>query len=359
MGRRVAGMAVGAVLLGATAQAERLVPPPPLGPYAQEYDQLYFDSSGNGFVASRDSLFFTPSGGGSWIRIIDATRDDYGSVRAIQFVDGHTAFVYTDTGLYITGGSAQQLEALTTEVPEARAPSGHDVVRSGFFFLDRNNGFALGSGQFLRTTDGGRTWSSQAIPVRLGDEPLQLQMFDAQRGVIFAQRGPMVTSDGGKSWRAPAPRPEVDDGRCLPNGACIGWNELNVAKAHFTADYGETWRETDTGLDAGKDSIYGYEILSAGSAFLVGTREALSMAERSTTTGGETVVRASPRNGLIARWDGARWTAREYPEVEVFFAIHHATPTDVWASADTNGILHSTDGGQTWKLVRDYYRAQQ
>jgi len=349
-------MALGAVLVAAAARGQGLVPPPPPEPYAQEYTELNIDSSGAGFVASRYSVFHVARDAQVWTPIIEGTEGEYGSIRAIQFVDDSTLFVYTDKGLY--GGDLWDLPLRTTDVPSLRHPQARDIVRPGFFFLDADNGFALGTGQLLRTTDGGRSWSQRVMPSPLGDEPLRLEMFDMQRGVAFAQRGPIVTSDGGKSWHAPMPRPPIDDGRCLRNGACVGWKAGNIAKAYFTTDYGETWRETDTGLEEGKDSVHGYEILSADFAAIVGSRAALSMAERSTTIGGETVVRASRRSGLIAHWDGTRWATREVPEVEKFFAIHYATRTDAWASADTNGILHSTDGGQTWKFISDYYRRQ-
>ncbi|MFQ5666071.1 MAG: hypothetical protein ACE5I7_06520, partial [Candidatus Binatia bacterium] len=56
------------------------------------------------------------------------------------------------------------------------------------------------------------------------------------------------------------------------------------------------------------------------------------------------------------RWNGSTWQRTDYPNIGRFWAIHYVTPTEVWASADTNGILHSTDGGRTWTFVPDYYR---
>jgi hypothetical protein len=63
-----------------------------------------------------------------------------------------------------------------------------------------------------------------------------------------------------------------------------------------------------------------------------------------------------PRRAFLVKWDGNTWQRTEYPDIEGFWTIHYVTPTEAWASADENGILHSTDGGQTWTFVPDYYR---
>jgi photosystem II stability/assembly factor-like uncharacterized protein len=129
-----------------------------------------------------------------------------------------------------------------------------------------------------------------------------------------------------------------------------------VDVSYVTTDGGLTWQTTPTGLDPEKDDLNDLQAIAVNDAVLVGSHFDQTVAELRERVGTGTRVRArAPSRGLLLRWNGSTWQRTEYPEFRQFWTIHYVNANDVWASADTNGLIRSSDGGRTWTFVPDYY----
>lgn len=209
--------------------------------------------------------------------------------------------------------------------------------------------FSDNSGELLRTTDVGRTWSPQGVdPV----EPRVTKSYggilvDRQRGYMGGDSLVYQTTDGGKTWQ---PRflsgidvrwsgtttlpslsfPTFDDGYVVISASLGGGNRrILVAK---TTDAGETWREVlrreiptayyNVHFVDGQRGFYceGRPLDNTGALF-------------STTDGGET-------------WDSLLFDDA-YPLTAKFF-----DEANGFVLGGPSLILRTTDGGGTWN--REY-----
>jgi photosystem II stability/assembly factor-like uncharacterized protein len=326
------------------------------------YRWIYFGPSGTGYAADREVLIRTTDGGRTWAEVINIERDQRSFIYRLSFFDETTFLVYGWGGFYRTSDRGLTFTRLTATGPNLEDPT-RTIGTGHAAFVDPQHGWEAAGRQYLRTTDGGQTWRAGYLFLPKGKEVSGVVMFDLQHGLALGSRFLVRTTDGGITWRAPIeqlPARNLEI-RCVPAGFCIAV-ERPATTAYFTTDYGETWRATETGIAAEKEPMADLQAIGVNDAVIVGQRELREWeVERSQGPGLPPVVtRPSgpivPDHAYLQRWDGTQWRRTEYPEIETFWAIHYVTATDVWASADTNGILHSTDGAQTWTFVPDYYR---
>jgi photosystem II stability/assembly factor-like uncharacterized protein len=74
----------------------------------------------------------------------------------------------------------------------------HGFTVTGLFFLDADNGYAVGSqSQYASTTDGGQSWTIGAGPA---NNLVNLYFTDADNGMATTARNRYVTSDRGQTW---------------------------------------------------------------------------------------------------------------------------------------------------------------
>jgi photosystem II stability/assembly factor-like uncharacterized protein len=246
-------------------------------------------------------------------------------------------------------------------VPALDNPARTDSVKEGFSFVDAQHGWALGNGQFLITQDGGVTWRRVRMYEEVAEpkQPMKLFMFDLQRGIAVGGLRVAQTVNGGVKWDVVPNSPELHDVRCTRGGFCIGWSWPEVRAAYFSYDFGQTWQQTDPLLDPEKDDVHDVQLVGTNGAVIVGRhtpQKVFSLRNWDLRTPLPTPPPRVPPRALLLRWNGTTWQRTEYPDIENLWTVHFVDQTNVWASADTNGILHSTDGAQTWTFVPDYYR---
>jgi photosystem II stability/assembly factor-like uncharacterized protein len=350
-----------AMLWGGPLYALGLVPPFTDALLQHWYNRIYFAPSGVGYVADRHVLIRTLDAGRTWAEVPNPRHPPPSSIDRVAFLNESTFWIDGWGGLFRTTDGGQTFSQLVDEVRNLSDPA-RPLTTVGFSFIDADRGWAVAHDQWVRTTDGGQNWTTGHMFLPKYREVTHVLMFDAERGLAWGEV--MVRStNGGTNWRAPVQQapPEAAEVRCIPAGFCVAVERPPTA-AHFSTDFGETWRRTDTGIAAKKEPMADVQVVGMNDAVIVGQRELREYVVHEGRGPGVPTVTTRPSGPIVPdhaylqRWDGTAWRRTEYPEIESFWAIHYVTATDVWASADTNGILHSTDGGQTWTFVPDYYR---
>ncbi|MFG6468244.1 YCF48-related protein [Roseateles sp. BYS87W] len=125
----------------------------------------------------------------------------------------------------------------TWTVVERAVPGGNGPGIQQLQYLTDTQGWRLlTDGVVYRTEDAGKTW--QSTPVYDG---VQMHFSDASRGWVRSlQQGPLLTDDGGRSWRKPAELPPgITVLRHLPGGRLVGVGASAVTVV--STDNGQSW----------------------------------------------------------------------------------------------------------------------
>jgi len=348
------------VLLAHPASPQRLVPPPPgggncLSELCRVYTELHFSSMTSGYAYDGGGLFRATDGGATWVPVLGPASATRLSGGELFFVSDSTFFVMRE-GLRRTTDSGVTFATLSTTVPSNREPGATDRLLSGFFFLDANHGWGRNSESVVIMTDGGVTWTPFDMRPRM-EPPAKILMFDAQSGLGVGFRELLRTENGGRAWNRIANAPEMRRVRCTRNGFCMGTNFPDPV-AYISSDQGQTWQATQTGIDSEKDQVHDVVPVPGGGAVAVGGHEEPGVVLRNWDLRTPLPPLPTPVPGVafVLRWNGSAWQRTDYPEIDDLWTAQFVTATDVWASADKNGLLKSSDGGQTWTVVPDYYR---
>lgn len=319
------------------ALAQPLIPEPPRSErMIHHYDWIYFNQAGLGYVASEKSLIRTRDGGQTWTPILE---NPVGGMGRVFRLNDSTLYMWAPKyRLYRTTNQGDTWEELASRV-RAMDRNASVPVDPGFFFLDENRGWGTTVDQFVRTQDGGVTWRGGVRPVRDRRTPTRLWMFDENEGIGIGAERVQRTTNGGLKWtEVPGSPRDLSNVGCLPSGFCIGYT--SIVKTYVTHDKGLTWATVPTGVSDGQARAL--QVRASDDAAIVGN----DWSHRSTTYEG----------ALLLRWNGTSWIRTVSDSIGGFNGVHFVTSTDVWATAEDNGIVHSTDGGQTWTFVPDYYR---
>jgi len=197
-----------------------------------------------------------------------------------------------------------------------------------FFFVDANNGFAVGDGSlFLTTRDGGATWAAKDI----GIPPTNLRSIRCatlQLCVMTTDNGRAIvrTDDGGATAKLITPSQD-------PIFAADFASPTRIAAAGAT---GATAVSDDAGLTFGP----------------VGGR--LNGTFSRVRAGGQTQTAFAPGdNGSLAKTvDGGRsWTRGNVSTSEDVADVAFPTAQAGYALDSAGGLFRTTDGGATWKTL--------
>ncbi len=203
-------------------------------------------------------ILLTKNGGETW-DTVPAPETSTGLVlRSMYFLDKETIFVSADSEtFYKSTDSGQNWQTVNL---------GLNTKFRAIDFSDKNNGYAVGSGNIYRTIDGADTWNM------VQDAGFDLYFVKTNGdSTIIAGGGSskLFTSfDKGESWTpvtgAVSGYLNNADFADELNGAIAGWN----GKVYFTEDGGHSWTETSLPRNSHVDEISyvlpDYVIVKAG-----------------------------------------------------------------------------------------------
>ncbi|MBU1937270.1 hypothetical protein KKG05_07715 [bacterium] len=213
----------------------------------------------------------------------------------------------------------------------SRAESPTDDALHNGFFLDAEHGWIIsyGTGQVLRTADGGDTWMIAAKLDSLYYEGIYF--INEKKGWICGDKGTLLQTDnGGMTWQQIKLAPETcafygfymsEQGR----GFLTGMDFSNREAVYYeSTDNGETWVEHSNKVpNACFEPI---QFLDADNGFMAGGSYILR-----TTDGGE------------------NWIAYELEDKTMIRGLHFVDVQHGWAVGHSGVVFHTQDGGQTWQ----------
>jgi photosystem II stability/assembly factor-like uncharacterized protein len=287
---------------------------------------------------------------------LEIRQDAKGPITEVFFLGPETFYVYRRPEEFLrTTDGGESFQTLSTRVPLIDEPTRSVAIwQEGFFFLDPLHGWAIAADLFVGTTDGGETWWRERMRV---PRPHRLWMFDVQRGIaVGGSKGIAQTNDGGGRWEAIPNTPRIRVVRCLADGSfCVGCSTLGTkdVSMYVSRDRGTTWEVLEAELLRDEDEVRDVQLLGETGVVIVG-RWSHGLTRFLGTPGPMPTM--PPARAFMLRWDGSRWQRTDYPDLpRGFWTVQFVTETEVWASSGDNGLLHSTDGGETWTFVPDYY----
>jgi photosystem II stability/assembly factor-like uncharacterized protein len=224
----------------------------------------YLLSIGNG---NQSRIYKTTDAGANWT-LQFTNQDPKGFYDCMSFWDADRGIVIGDAlgteiaMLTTTDGGAHWTRVPPSSLPAAQPEEG-SFAASGTCVVTRPGGRAwivasnTNHGRVLRTSDYGRTWSVDTLPIttRSASGPQSIMFRDDQHGVVLGGGNAATptdvlaaaTSDGGKTWtpRARPPlRTGVWGGTYVPGTATIV--AVGPAGAVWSRNDGASWVAIDT-----------------------------------------------------------------------------------------------------------------
>lgn len=321
--------------------------------------------AGGGCVARRStdggrtftSIAFTP---------VEATCP--ASLTALSFVSPTLGYLLLSDGSVFTTDDGGTQFAQRTALPGTSAAGGAAQPTSLVFTSATTGVGATGDGRVFRTTDAGVSWR---VVGEFGFGLRQLWFADADHGFAVGTGGNFLrTSDGGSTWtRADLGAGPLDYSgiRCADTQLCI-LSTVGGAQLVRTTDAGAT---AAAAITPSTSAVYtaafasptrvvalgasGTTVVSddAGSTFTpVGGRlDARLGALRAGATRGTAFALGGP--GVLARTtDGGRsWSRGSVPTSSVVTDVSFPTADVGYALDATGGLFRTANGGRTWKTL--------
>ena len=283
-------------------------------------------------TSTGDGAWFwrSPQPQGSWLHAVCRVGD-----RLVAVGDGGTILSSDDAGATWQAHS-----------------SGTWLSLSGVTFVDAANGWAVGgetdySGEatirrsvILHTSDGGLTWNTQVIPVKI---PLAAVAFsDDDSGWAVGDRGTVLhTTDGGQTWIAQASGTSESLACVTFVDSAHGWIGGPVGVVLRTADGGLHWRRVTLGTWARERALVkpAFADTAHGVAVLADPY--------GPSDGGSEPALAQTSDG------GATWQPLATPKHLGFTSLTFDGSGGLWVAAvdqvsNATLFLYSGDGGHSW-----------
>ena len=291
---------------------------------------VWFTSEDNGIIVGEAGIILrTTNGGSSWTRHLSGTLQDLNS---ISFLNNTIGFISGGNGtiLRTTDGGLNWLPAVVES---------SIVSLLKIRMLDASNGFAFGNSgnfnipvDFLRTSDGGLTWSRGSYGTTRAVQFFGMSVVDPKRVVIVGNSGTVLrTSDGGSTWsnQELLPQPDLFGVTAPFSGVLSG--ALNVAGSEgfsFESSGGVAWGMNRL-ISQTLRAVHGAGVsLSAHTSIMVGDQGTVVVSHVNQSIGSRTSTRLN--------------------EDLTFNGVHMVDRDTAYIVADSGYIYKSTNRGSTW-----------
>ncbi|MBS0391094.1 MAG: hypothetical protein JSR23_08065 [Proteobacteria bacterium] len=325
----------------------------------------FLSDGGRGWAVGAGGIILAAADGGrSWETRTSGVQT---SLKSVVFPsDGERGWAVGAAGLImatVNGGRSWKRQRSGVEV---------DLLSVAFESAGQR-GWAVGrNGAIVVTTDGGRSWEKRKSGV---EADLMSVAFasDGQRGWAVARNGAIVaTADGGRSWEKQQSDVETHLlSVAFSSDGQHGWAVGGAGTIVFTADSGRSWDKQTSGVKA---DLWSVAFASDGKrGWAVGDGGAVV----TTTDGGQrwepieldsvptlyavitdqrgTSLAVAGVSGLILQSDdeGRKWSRRDSGVGSSRLHLWMSGDTKrLWAVGYPPALLHSEDGGQTWRNER-------
>ena len=168
---------------------------------------------------------------------------------------------------------------------------------------------------------------------------MALQVLNTREGwIVDNYSGILHTSDAGVSWTAQTSGTQLAITGVRFLSPLEGWAAATNRVVLHTTDGGASWRvQTLDTLAYGYTEVY-TDIFCRGTRVWIGTNAGASSA-------------LSPKGGVVSSTDaGKSWQFYTAPDRSLE-SLAFVDDSEGWA-AGWSGILHTTDGGETWNYVQ-------
>lgn len=234
--------------------------------HAVDATTAYVLSIGNG---SQSRIYKTTDAGQHWA-LQFTNRDSAGFYDCLDFWDANRGIVIGDAlgkdiAILTTADGGVTWNRVPPSTLPAAQPEEGSFAASGTCLVTRPGGRAwivasnADRGRVLRTSDYGRTWSVDTLPIttRAGSGPQSIGFRDDRNGIALgggnaAQPGDVLaatTNDGGRTWVArarPPLRTGVWGGVFVPAASRSTVVAVGPSGAVFSRDDGASWMVIDT-----------------------------------------------------------------------------------------------------------------
>lgn len=308
-------------------------------------------------------ILHTTNGGQDWS--LQYSGNEGTTLRDVTFIDSQNGWAvgYGCTILHTTGGDGTWVPVQHTSIDNPENLDLESIDLYAVSFIDADNGWATGKGNFiLHTTDGGTTWSVCSMHIRTKhnidyppDYPFWLFRFrsisfvDSTNGwavgYSWAETGAILrTTDGGITW--------IDQ---------TGW-PLDAWNHRRSAGYGHLLHSV-TFLDTNEGSVVGsggaiFHTADGGYTWVEQTHHVTRVNLKSAAFYTPIVGFAVGDNGVLVRTnDGITWNQHN-PDISghCHYKSIALTGSHVWVvgfgsvngEAGRGRIFHSANAGVTW-----------
>jgi len=323
---------------------------------------VYFANEKRGWaVVGREFIFMTADGGKTWTDQLKTGSMSYG-LGSISFIDDKRGCVVGTTILCTEDGGATWKERLGIYLGGRDRIDGFPISLMGITLVNQSAGWAVGiEGQIMKTEDNGKTWKMSAKRDECGGKPFFINKKTGWLHNALWSHSTHIcrTVDGGLTWEKQEVGIEVSDVFFIDSfrgwavgslkeaapgqkpGALIVLGKVwNIIK--FTNDGGKTWRTQFKNVIA--DNLFypgleGVFFLNRNTGWAVGIKGTILH----TTDGGATWKLQNSRNTKI-----------------ILTTVQFIDPNEGWIigatveDGEAGYVLHTTDGGKHWQTQYKY-----
>jgi len=344
------------------------------------YSVAFLNASTGWAVGAGGTMLKTTNGGSSWTSQSSGTSND---LKFVFFLDANTGWIVGNGGTVLkTTNGGSQWSALS---------SGTTKDLRSVTFTDANTGWAVGgdyywsgstainSSLILKTTNGGTSWTAQSTGSSFS--LYSVSFSDANNGsavggyVNWPNDYPMTygaiqrTTNGGASWSTQAIGVINYLRSVVFTDANTGWAVGNAGTILKTTNGGTTWSQQLSTVT--RDLLFSVSFVDANNGWICGTNKENGGLLR-TTNGGATwsALATIPNNpgmnaidfvdvntGWTVSWPGLiykttnggqSWSSQTSGTNSVLRGVNFVDANTGWAVGNVGAIMKTSNGGSTW-----------